>query len=117
LPKWELLGHPFKSCNKTCHLLPFVGNHRADMPKGLPFHLTDYLALFDWTGQAILENKRGFVPNDLPSMLERLQIEPKHWLTMTQQLESKFKGLVITVNSLKAACQRFGYRRTPNLTE
>jgi len=98
------------------HLLPFVGNHRADMPKGLPFHLTDYLALVDWTGRAILENKRGFIPNDLPPMLERLQIEPKHWLTMTQQFESKFKGLVGTVNSLKAACQRFGYRRTPNLT-
>jgi hypothetical protein len=35
---------------------------------------------------------------------------------MTQEFESSFKGLVGAVNTLKAACKQFGYRRTPNLT-
>ncbi|MCG7883991.1 MAG: hypothetical protein N0E42_13780 [Candidatus Thiodiazotropha endolucinida] len=48
------------------------------MPKGLPFRLSDYLALVDWTGRAILENKRGYIPDNQPPILERLKIEPKH---------------------------------------
>ncbi|MCU7805819.1 MAG: hypothetical protein KZQ96_21775 [Candidatus Thiodiazotropha sp. (ex Lucinoma borealis)] len=94
----------------------FVGYPRDEMPKGLPFRLSDYLQLIDWSGRAILDNKRGFIPDNLPPILERLQIDPKHWLYMTQHFESRFKGLVGTVHSLKAACQKLGYRRTPNLT-
>jgi hypothetical protein len=85
------------------------------MPQGLPFRLTDYMKLPDWTGRAILENKRGFIPSDKLPMLERLQIDPKNWLYMTQEFESSFKGLVGAVNTLKAACKQLGYRRTPNL--
>jgi hypothetical protein len=54
------------------HLHPFVGNLRDEMPKGLPYHLTDYMKLLDWIGRAILENKRGFIPSDKPPILERL---------------------------------------------
>jgi hypothetical protein len=45
--------------NTPCGLLPFAGYPRQDMPKELPFRLKDYLELVDWTGRAILENKRG----------------------------------------------------------
>jgi REP element-mobilizing transposase RayT len=98
------------------HLSPFVGNYRENMPKGLAFDHKEYLQLVDWTGRAILENKRGFIPNDCPPILQRLEIDKQQWLYMTQHFESKFKGLVGTVNSLKKACKKFGYRRTPNLT-
>ncbi|MEJ2622599.1 MAG: transposase, partial [Candidatus Thiodiazotropha sp.] len=106
---------PNKKPEQPTNLLPFVGNYRDEMPKGLPFDLKDYLQLVDWTGRAILENKRGFIPNNLPPILERLEIDPENWLYMTQHFESKFKGLVGTVHSLKKACKQLGYRRTPNL--
>ena len=112
----NLSENPNTPLAQPSQLLPFVGNSRADMPKGLPFRLADYLELIDWTGRAVLEDKRGFIPNNLPPMLERLQIDPKHWIYMAQQFESKFKGVVGAVHELKAACQRLGYRRTPNLT-
>jgi REP element-mobilizing transposase RayT len=96
-------------------LLPFVGYPREEMPKGLPFRLNDYLELIDWTGRAILENKRGYIPDDQPPILERLQLDPKHWLYMTQNFESRFKGLVGMSTRLVAACRRLEYRRTPNL--
>jgi hypothetical protein len=96
-------------------LLPFAGNPRKDMPKGLPFRLKDYLELVDWTGRAILEHKRGYIPGNQPPILERLQIDPQHWLYMTQHFESRFKGFVGASYKLKAACQRLGYKRTPNL--
>jgi REP element-mobilizing transposase RayT len=96
-------------------LLPFAGNPRQDMPKGLPFRLEDYLELADWTGRILREDKRGSIPADYPPILERLQIDPKHWLFMARGFESRFKGLVGTAFKLKAACARLGYRRTPNL--
>jgi hypothetical protein len=96
-------------------LLPFVGYPRNDMPKGLPFRLNDYLELIDWTGRAILENKRGHIAGNQPPILERLQIDPKHWLYMTQHFESRFKGLVGVSSRLMAACRKLEYRRTPNL--
>ncbi|MCU7937322.1 MAG: hypothetical protein KZQ99_21095 [Candidatus Thiodiazotropha sp. (ex Dulcina madagascariensis)] len=63
-----------------------------------------------------MANKRGHIPKDQPPVLERLQIDPKHWLCMTQHFESKFKGLVSTAYTLKAACQILGYRPMPNLS-
>ncbi|MES9986609.1 MAG: hypothetical protein ABW077_01755 [Candidatus Thiodiazotropha endolucinida] len=96
-------------------LLPFAGYPRQDMPKGLPFRLKDYLELLDWTARAILENKHGYIPAHQPPILERLQIEPKYWLYMTQHFESRFKGLVGTSYVLKAVCRKLEYQRTPNL--
>jgi REP element-mobilizing transposase RayT len=96
-------------------LLPFAGNPRQEMPKGLPFRLTDYLELVDWTGRLLRDDKRGAIPNHLPPILERLQIDPNHWLYMAKHFESKFKGLVGSAHKLKAACQKLGYQRTPNI--
>jgi hypothetical protein len=96
-------------------LHPFVGYPRLNMPKGLPFRLKDYLELLDWTSRAILENKEVHIQGVHPPILKRLQINPKHWLYMTQHFESRFKGLVGMSYTLKAACRNLGYRRTPNL--
>ncbi|MCU7923833.1 MAG: hypothetical protein KZQ88_14180, partial [Candidatus Thiodiazotropha sp. (ex Dulcina madagascariensis)] len=56
----------------------------------------DYRQLIDWTGRAILANKCGHIPKDQPPVLEWLQVDPMHWLYMTQHFESKLKGLVGT---------------------
>jgi REP element-mobilizing transposase RayT len=98
------------------HLLPFIGNPRKDIPKGIPLQLQAYIELVDWTGRTILEDKRGYIDNNLPPILERLQIDPKHWLYLTQNFESSFKGLVGSSYNLKKTCQKLGYRRTPNLS-
>jgi hypothetical protein len=96
-------------------LMPFAGNPRQDMPPGLPFRLADYLELVDWTGRILREDKPGAIPNELPPILERLQIDPGYWLYMAQDFESRFKGLVGAAYRLRAACETLGYRRTPNL--
>jgi hypothetical protein len=103
------------SPTQPSHLLPFVGNPRQEMPKGLPFRLEDYLELLDWTGRILREDKRGAIPARLPPILERLGIDPRHWVYMTRHFESRFKGLVGAVYQLRAACETLGYRRTPNL--
>jgi hypothetical protein len=104
-----------ESLNTPSGLLPFAGYPREDMPKGLPFRLNDYLQLVDWTGRAILENKRGFIPQHAPPILDRLQLETKPWLYMAQHFESRFKGLVGASQKLKAVYAKLQFRRTPNL--
>jgi hypothetical protein len=96
-------------------LMSFAGYPRQDMPKGLPFRLTDYLELVDWTGRRIREDKRGAIDENLPPILERLNIESKHWLFLTRHFESRFKGLVGTAYQLKRVCEKLGYQRTPGL--
>ena len=96
-------------------LLPFAGYPRHGMPKGLPFRLDDYLALVDWTGRIIREDQRGAIPSHLPPLLQRLNIEPQHWLYMTQHFESKFKRFVGTAFRLKQVCESLGYQRTVGL--
>jgi hypothetical protein len=37
-------------------LIPFVGGHRQNMPKGIAYHLKDYCELVDLTGRCISED-------------------------------------------------------------
>ena len=94
-------------------LLPFVGNYRQPMSKGIPFHLTDYLELVDWTGRAVLQGK-GSIDTDTPKILQRLSISPKHWIELSTNFESRFKGIVGTTDSIKALCSMFGLSRNTN---
>ena len=88
-------------------LLPFAGNPRESMPKGIPMRLTDYLELLDWTGRQIRSNKRGSISEDEPGILERLDIAGSDWLHMTQHFESDFGGLVGAVDQLRSKARHF----------
>lgn len=84
-------------------LLPFIGNERQKQPKGIAFHLTEYLELVDWTGRAIRSDKRGSIPASLPPILERLNLTEDDWLLQTRFFEKRFKraaGHWYTLNKL-----------------
>ena len=81
------------------------------MPEGLPFKLTDYIELVELTGRIMREDKRGYITNSIPPILNRLNIEPEHWQYLTQNFESKLKGLVGSVHKIKQACKTLGYQR------
>jgi hypothetical protein len=61
------------------------------------------------------EDKRGAIAAHLPPILDRLDIEPKHWLFLVTKCESQFKGLVGCAHRLKAAAKQLGFQRTPGL--
>ena len=96
-------------------LFPFVGNLQQPMPEGLPFRFNDYLDLVDWTGRCIRDDKRGYIPNELPPILQRLNQRPRTWLFVTRHFESKLKRLVGAVDILRQVSSKLGYRRTPGL--
>jgi len=89
-------------------LLPFAGNPRQDMPKGIPLRLTDYLELVDWTGRILREDKKGAIAENIPPILEQLNIDPKQWCYLSRHFESQFKTLVGTAYNVKAACEQLG---------
>jgi len=106
---------PNHSQKQVTGLMPFVGNPRRNIPKGLPFRLTDYLELVDWSGRILREDKRGAIDSQVPDIITRLNIEPEHWAYLTQHFESRFKGLVGSAYKLKQVCKSFGYQRTPGI--
>ena len=95
-------------------LLPFAGNHRQPMPRGLAFNLIDYIELIDWTGRIIREDKRGAIAENAPPILQRLEISPAHWIDLSTSFESRFKGIAGSVESVKRWCAQFGLTRTTN---
>lgn len=94
--------------------MPFTGNPRVPIPPGLPFNLVDYVELLDWTGRAILDDKRGAIAQDAPPVLQRLKISPEHWLELSSHFEERFKGVVGSVTFLEAHCQKFNLKRLAN---
>ena len=113
--KAQQVSQPNHPRQQATDLMPFVGYPRENMPKGLPFRLTDYLELVDWSGRILREDKRGVISGYIPPVLQRLNIEPKHWLYLTKNFESPFKGMVGSVFKLKQTCVALGYERTPGL--
>ncbi|MCX2796510.1 transposase, partial [Microbulbifer thermotolerans] len=91
-------------------LFPFAGSPREPMPVGLPFQLQNYLELVEWNGRCLREDKRGAIDEQLPPILERLQIDPRHWLYLNRNFESRFKSLVGAAHSVRNACQQLGKR-------
>ncbi len=99
------------------HLYPFVGNPREPMPEGLPFLLTDYIELVEWTGRQVRDDKRGTINQTLPPILERLGLDQKSWLHASTQFESRFKSIVGAAHTVRQACEHFGKRWTHGLKE
>jgi REP element-mobilizing transposase RayT len=58
-------------------LQPFADERRG--LSGIPYRFQDYLALVDWTGRAIRDDKRGHIDQRLPPIIERLNIDPDAW--------------------------------------
>jgi REP element-mobilizing transposase RayT len=71
-------------------LMPFVGNPRQDMPKGIAFSLKDYCELVDLTGRIIRNDKAGHIDHQQQPILRRLGLSDEQWLTLTTEFEKHF---------------------------
>lgn len=84
------------------------------MPHGLAFNLIDYIELVDWTGRAVRDDKRGAIPENVSPILQRLDISPTHWIELSTNFESRFKGIAGSAESVKQWCSKFGLTRATN---
>jgi putative transposase len=76
--------------------------------KDLPFSLSGYLELVDYSGRAILENKRGYIPENLPPILDRIGLNPDTWMDELNGFKSVGFSAVGTVDQLKEFCRNVG---------
>ena len=72
------------------NLMPFIGSHRQNMPKGIAYHLKDYCELVETTGRGIREDKAGYIDSSQSPILERLGLSSEQWLTLSTEFEKHF---------------------------
>jgi hypothetical protein len=94
----------------------FAANAGQDNAPALPFRLSDYLELVDWTGRQIRDGKHGYIDGETPPILQRLNMETEHWLYLTQNFQSSFKSLVGPVVQLRAVCRHLGWKKCHSLS-
>jgi hypothetical protein len=69
-------------------LLHFEEGQVKYAQSGILFAFQDYLELVDWTGRIIRSDKRGFIDDELPPILRRLQLSAKQWHLNTTRFEA-----------------------------
>lgn len=98
-------------------LLPFTGGERLDPPwVGIPFSVIDYRALVDWTGRAIRDDKRGFIADEVPSILARLGVDEHAWVETVRNYGPRFYRVVGPLDRLRQLAERWGHRWLRGLT-
>ena len=98
---------------KTGTLLPFYDEANLDFKnkeKAIPFELNDYLALVDWSGRAILESKRGWIPHNTPPILLRLGIDEKDWINHIRYFERQFPTVAGNIDKLRKLAEQTSRR-------
>ena len=64
-------------------LLSLVGSLTNNLDeKGIQFSPLDYFELLDWTGRAIREDKRGYIPPEIRPILQELGVQEKTGLNL-----------------------------------
>ncbi len=94
---------------QSCVLLPFA-NTTKNKEKAIPFELNEYFALVDWSGRAILANKRGSIPANTPPILFRLNIDEHDWLNHIRYFERQFPTVAGNIDQLRALAEQTSRR-------
>ena len=90
-------------------LMPFSDQAPNNPEHAIPYQIQDDLELVDWSGRAIIEGKRGKIPDDLPPILERLEIDPHNYLRFINRTQkSRFHGFIGSVKSMRGLAADFG---------
>ena len=70
--------------------MAFDGSSHTELDVALPFTREEYLELVDMTGSVIRDDKRGFIPSGLPSLVKPLGIKPSEWLDHVQSFSRRY---------------------------
>jgi len=88
-----------------------LSDRQADIDRhAVPFTLADYLELMDWTGRCQRDDKRGFIREHIPTILERLHIDPEQWKLTMLPAGLRFPSAVGCVARLKQYAANMGVK-------
>ena len=83
-------------------LLGFIGNEHESAPKGIAFSLLDYIKLVEETGKVIRKDKRGYIDEQVLSLLQKLGVDSDDWLTLAQHFGKQYYQAVGSLSDLSA---------------
>ena len=102
-----------KKQQNSCHpikLQTFIGDENMQQVQGIQFSLHDYLQLVDYTGRAILDNKRGHISNKLSPILNRLGIDQNEWLNSVTTFEERFHLAAGAIDKLQTMAKQLNQK-------
>ena len=68
------------------------------------------VALADWTGRIVRPDKRGAIAQDAPSVLARIDCDPRTWRCQVLGIESRYWRAVGSVDALLVKAAEMGLR-------
>ena len=68
--------------------------NKGDLDASTPLTLKEYIRIVDETGRILREGKRGSIDRSLEPILDRLQVQPKNWITCMRSA-AQFTGTAI----------------------
>jgi len=94
-------GNNVKEEQSIIKLSDFVGSKEDN---GLPYLFKDYLELVDWTGRVIRDDKKGYISDKEPKILEKLGFSSDIWFKSVNQYSDSFYSHIGTEDQIKAIC-------------
>ena len=91
-------------------LMPFDGSSHTDVNVALPFTREDYFELVDTTGRIVREDKRGFIPDEVPTIIKRLGLKPDRWLDQVKNFSRRYGACAGCVARMESYSESTGRR-------
>jgi len=91
-------------------LMPFDGSSHTDVNIALPFTREDYFELVDTTGRIIREDKRGFIPGEVPTLIKRFGLKPDRWLDQVKNFSRRYGACAGCVARMESYSESTGRR-------
>ena len=80
----------------------------SNIKEGIPYSLKDYFELADWTGRAMRNNKRGYIPDKEPKIIHKLGIDSEIWMKTVNEYSKNYHAFVGSEAQLKKVCELTG---------
>ncbi len=71
-------------------IMPFNGCAHKTSDVVIPFEELDYFELVEMSGRAIRDDKKGFISDEMPSLIERFGIDSERWMHSIKRYGSMF---------------------------
>jgi len=107
--------NPNESAHQPKDLVPFSDVLSTDDATTLPMTLPSYLSLVDATGRAIRSDKVGYIPDEITSILDQLNMNPFGFINVIKNYTQLFSLASGSPIKLKKFIQQFGGKRIKTL--
>jgi hypothetical protein len=86
---------------ETPVFMTFSDNEKGEQPEAmLPYALTDYLELVDWTGRMQRSDKKGFISYTSPKLLSSLRLSPAQWKLLGKEIQKESATMLNGLNKV-----------------